>query len=446
MSVKEGIEYFIKPSLENIKVLFLGEPLQLIHELMPNAVIYYYNHDKTVNFPVDYFDIIIDHDYLIYIDDLRVFEPIYKLLKFDGMLLGIGYDKENNDISKAYMFLARYSLFDDITIWKEIQEFVIKIRKFKNTTIELKRQYTENIRRKLARLLHRLEADLYVENNTLDLAILCESNGIDEIYLNNFINNTIIYKDRVINNICGNSIVNEIKNNRVRNVLGNNQYDFQHKIAFIMCVNNDELYNEALLYLSDLIVPVGYGIEIIDVRNANSMCNGYNRALKITDAKYKVYIHQDTFIYNKNFISDILHIFKNKKIGCIGLAGCAKLTESGIWWRGDTNCGKVIMEKEFEEYNAFEYGSVKGLYQEAEALDGVLLVTQYDVEWREDLFTGWHFYDVSMCMEMRKRGYDTVVVNQGDDYWALHCPGNKMLDLDYEKYRNIFLNEYFTNK
>ena len=240
MSVKEGIEYFIKPSLENIKVLFLGEPLQLIHELMPNAVIYYYNHDKTVNFPVDYFDIIIDHDYLIYIDDLRVFEPIYKLLKFDGMLLGIGYDKENNDISKAYMFLARYSLFDDITIWKEIQEFVIKIRKFKNTTIELKRQYTENIRRKLARLLHRLEADLYVENNTLDLAILCESNGIDEIYLNNFINNTIIYKDRVINNICGNSIVNEIKNNRVRNVLGNNQYDFQHKIAFIMCVNNDE--------------------------------------------------------------------------------------------------------------------------------------------------------------------------------------------------------------
>ena len=176
------------------------------------------------------------------------------------------------------------------------------------------------------------------------------------------------------------------------------------------------------------------------------MCNGYNRALKITDAKYKVYIHQDTFIYNKNFISDILHIFKNKKIGCIGLAGCAKLTESGIWWRGDTNCGKVIMEKEFEEYNAFEYGAVKGLYQEAEALDGVLLVTQYDVEWREDLFTGWHFYDVSMCMEMRKRGYDTVVVNQGDDYWALHCPGNKMLDLDYEKYRNIFLNEYFTNK
>ena len=76
----------------------------------------------------------------------------------------------------------------------------------------------------------------------------------------------------------------------------------------------------------------------------------------------------------------------------------------------------------------------------------MLLVTQYDVEWREDLFTGWHFYDVSMCMEMRKRGYEAVVVNQGDDYWALHCPGYKMLDLAYEEYRKIFLDEYFSNK
>ena len=82
MSVKEGIEYFIKHSLENIKVLFLGEPLSIINDLLPKAIIYYYNNDNTLNFPIDYFDIIIDHDYLIYIDDLRAFEPIYKLLKF----------------------------------------------------------------------------------------------------------------------------------------------------------------------------------------------------------------------------------------------------------------------------------------------------------------------------------------------------------------------------
>ena len=144
MSIKDGIEYFIKPTSENIKVLFLGEPLHLINELMPNAIIYYYNNDKRLNFPIDYFDIIIDHDYLIYIDDLRAFEPIYKLLKFDGMLLGIGYDMENIGLSKDYMFLARYSLFNNFNFYEEDRSFVVKIKKYNDATTELKKIYTEN--------------------------------------------------------------------------------------------------------------------------------------------------------------------------------------------------------------------------------------------------------------------------------------------------------------
>ena len=33
------------------------------------------------------------------------------------------------------------------------------------------------------------------------------------------------------------------------------------------------------------------------------------------------------------------------------------------------------------------------------AADGLLLATQYDIDWREDLFENWHFYDISQCME-----------------------------------------------
>lgn len=442
MSVKDGIEYFIKPSLENIKVLFLGKPLQLINELIPNAIIYYYNNDKRLNFPIDYFDIIIDHDYLIYIDDLRAFEPIYKLLKFDGMLLGIGYDMENIGLSKDYMFLARYSLFNNFNFYEEDRSFVVKIKKYNDATTELKKIYTENIRKKLARLLRRIENNLYVDSSISELAAVCEVNGIEETYLNNFINNTVIYKDRLKNYICGINEICEDKVLRVRNVLGKSEYDSKHKIAFVLCVNNDELYDEALLYLSDLIVPDGYGVEIVDIRNSTSMCNGYNSALKATNAKYKVYIHQDVFICNKNFIEEVLRIFDNQNIGCIGLAGASKLPESGIWWRCDTRCGKVIHENEYEECNKLDFGQINGAYKKVEALDGFMLVTQYDVSWREDLFTGWHFYDISMCMEMKKRGYDVVVANQGDDYWAIHAAGTKMLDPAYEEYRKIFLNEY----
>lgn len=445
MSIKEGIKYFIKPSVEEIKVLFLGEPLSVINELLPNAIVYYLNisNDKILKFSINYFDIILDHNYLIYTNNLKAFEPIYKLLKCDGVLLGIGYDKENIGISKDYMLFAKYSLFDNFNFYEKDGIFVIAIKKYNYATTELKKQYTENVRKELARLLHRIENNLYIDSNIESLAILCEKYEIEKIYLNNFIDNTIVYKEKLINNIYGNNKL--IKNNvqRIRDVLGKGTYSSKYKIAFIMCVNNDELYDEALLYLSDLIVPDGYSVEIVDIRDATSMCNGYNRGLKASKAKYKVYIHQDVFICNKYFIQDILRIFENKNISCIGLTGASELSENGIWWKSDTHCGKVIHENEYEECYELNFGEINGLYKKVEALDGFYLVTQYDIYWRDDLFTGWHFYDLSMCMEMKKRGYDVVVANQGNDCWALHCAGNKMLDLTYNEYRKIFLNEYY---
>ena len=137
-----------------------------------------------------------------------------------------------------------------------------------------------------------------------------------------------------------------------------------------------------------------------------------------------------------------MFLFLTQNVGCIGLAGASKIPESGIWWRCDTRCGKVVHENEYEECNKLDFGYIDGAYKKVEALDGFMLVTQYDVGWREDLFTGWHFYDISMCMEMKKRGYDSVVANQGNDYWAIHAAGTKMLDPAYEDYRKIFLNEY----
>ena len=78
------------------------------------------------------------------------------------------------------------------------------------------------------------------------------------------------------------------------------------KIAFIICVNNNRLYSEAEIYIRNLNIPEGFKIEIIPIFNAESMTSGYNSVMKRNNAKYKVYLHQDLFIINKNFIFDIL--------------------------------------------------------------------------------------------------------------------------------------------
>ena len=112
----------------------------------------------------------------------------------------------------------------------------------------------------------------------------------------------------------------------------------EHKIAFIYCYNDEELLKESSLYIQSLNIPIGYEIETIPVENAVSMCTGYNFAMQKTDAKYKVYLHQDVFIINQNFIKDILDIFQqNKNIGLLGVAGGRYYQQTGNGWMQKKN-------------------------------------------------------------------------------------------------------------
>ena len=99
----------------------------------------------------------------------------------------------------------------------------------------------------------------------------------------------------------------------------------KQKIAFIICTNNALYYEECVRYINELEVPVGYCTDIICIQEANSMAEGYNAGMQASDAKYKVYLHQDTLILNRNFISDLLQVFNSDKaIGMLGVLGWKK--------------------------------------------------------------------------------------------------------------------------
>ena len=78
---------------------------------------------------------------------------------------------------------------------------------------------------------------------------------------------------------------------------------------------------------------------------------------------------------------------------------------------------------------------------EAEALDGIFLATQADVPWREDIFTGWHFYDISASMEYRRRGM-RLMIPHFEKPPCIHETGRKRLDDAWETARQVFLAEY----
>ena len=214
------------------------------------------------------------------------------------------------------------------------------------------------------------------------------------------------------------------------------------KIAFITCVNDEEWYSECLLYLRHLELPEGMEAEYIGIRGAKSMASGYNEGLRRSDARYKVYLHQDVLVVNKTLVKDLLDLFADASIGAVGVIGCRNLPRSGVWWDGMRTYGRVLHACEPESVVDSVCKEPEGPYMEVEAVDGLLIATQYDVPWREELFTGWHLYDTSICKEMQRCGKRVVVPNQELDFWCIHCPKEKPLSPEYKKYQKIFLKEY----
>ena len=361
------------------------------------------------------------------------------------------------------------------------EAWLVQAAKSTPEIMELKRMYTPAVRQQLAVLLRRLEYGIRLDGegreNLSLMWQLCRENFIFPAYLAAFIKEMTVHTNSLLWSLSAwqasprseqqefwGELLEEMQDayldrqdfqvvaawqqgcpeplfSQPEPDLGGIKISAGTRIAFITCVNRPELYAEALLYMKQLRLPDGMEAEFIPVTGAESMCSGYNQGMAKTSAAYKVYVHQDALIVNKNFVFDLLKIFAADDVGIVGMIGARKLPASGVWWDAMRTYGRVLHACEPECVVETACMEPVGDWLEMEALDGLLLATAVDVPWREDLFDGWHFYDVSMCKEMQRRGYKAVVPRQ-DSFWCIHCPKEKPLAAEYKTYQRRFLREY----
>jgi len=187
------------------------------------------------------------------------------------------------------------------------------------------------------------------------------------------------------------------------------------KIAFIICVNDEVSYEECLYYIERLFVPEGFEIEVFVIREADSIYSAYNQAMNISDAKYKIYMHQDVFLINRSILQLCVDLFKsNARIGLIGLMGGKSYPVNRRFYRSwDT--GHVLGNTERGAFcNKLDTEAAKVV-----AVDGMFMMTQYDLPWREDVLSGWDFYDFSQSIEFTRHGYEIWVPKQ-EEPWSIH--------------------------
>ena len=213
----------------------------------------------------------------------------------------------------------------------------------------------------------------------------------------------------------------------------------KEKICFIICATNKIYLDECIYYIQNLNCPKNIEIEIVCIKDAKSMCAGYNQGMSHSDAKYKVYLHQDVFIQNPDFIENVIHIFNtDSTIGMIGMVGGIGMPKNAVTYLA-WNVGCVDTKEPDVTYRMIcSPDQEQDLV--VDAIDGLIMVTQVDIPWREDLFDDFDFYDVSQSFEMRRAGYKIVVPYQKIP-WVIHeCNYAKLKN--YDKNRQVCISEY----
>lgn len=218
----------------------------------------------------------------------------------------------------------------------------------------------------------------------------------------------------------------------------------EHKFCFIICTNNNLLLEEAIHYINHIQIPEGYEIDILTITDAASMTAGYQEAMAASDARYKIYLHQDVFILNRNILYDLLSIFQSDpKIGLIGMVGYDTVSPDGIMWhkKREGNLYQPHPQSVYPPLQQYQYSLSQDGFSYVALVDGFFMATSQDLPWNTELLTGWDFYDAFQSMNFLQHEYKIAVPHQSHP-WCMH-DDNKIVNLsNYNEYRHLFMQIY----
>jgi len=181
--------------------------------------------------------------------------------------------------------------------------------------------------------------------------------------------------------------------------------------------------------------------EIIPIRDAKSLCEGYNRGARGARGDILVFSHDDLEIVSEDFAAQLLDAMRGHDL--IGVAGTTRLR------RGKALCGGWP-ELQGQIGMPGERGSIivtffntPGRYTEnIQTLDGVFMAARRELvsalPFDEATFDGWHLYDLDFSWRASRAGHRCATLNT---LLIVHqSSGN--FGAEYRRYMGRFLDKH----
>ncbi len=207
------------------------------------------------------------------------------------------------------------------------------------------------------------------------------------------------------------------------------------KISVIVCSIDEAKLEKVRNNFSERLN--GENWELIAIRDARSLCEGYNRGIRQSSGEILIFAHDDIEILSPDF----RHKLKCYLNACdvLGVAGTRRLI--GPSW---VNAGwpwlhGQVVHPDGAAWKICLYGVTTPLQMDIQALDGLFFACRREVAEKigfdENTFDGFHFYDLDFTFSAYRAGFRLGVAN---DIAVIHySEGN--YNATWEGYAQRFL-------
>ena len=162
--------------------------------------------------------------------------------------------------------------------------------------------------------------------------------------------------------------------------------------------------------------------ELVWIDNSNNkytICQAYNKGVKMAKYPYLCFMHEDIVFYTEGWGTMAIDAMSDSDVGMLGVQGCTYFDESTIYWTmSGFRKANTILPGQIEKKKEDDY-PISG--NDVVIVDGMWMFTRkelfQDIHWDEQTYHGFHMYDLDMCMQIVSRGMKIRLV---DKVWIQH--------------------------
>lgn len=188
-------------------------------------------------------------------------------------------------------------------------------------------------------------------------------------------------------------------------------------ISIIICSRKADISQELKDNIASTI-GCEYELCVIDnSRNEYSIFTAYNEGVRRAKGDILCFMHEDVLFHTEGWGGKVMNLLHRPDVGIVGIEGGHFLPSVPMYWSNTPFVSDYVIDNDhgrLENFFKCDYFDEDGV-AEVVVCDGVFFAMKKDmfshIRFDDDYYSGFHMYDMDLCMQIQQMGMQCIVTN-----------------------------------